>query len=451
MNHNTTLLLITALSIALLVISIVRWKLHSFIALVLVSLIVGLCSGMKLSEVGKSFQEGVGTVLGSIAMVIGLGTVLGKMLAESGGAAQITRTIVQAVGPNRAHWALAGISFVIGLPVFFAVGYVLMVPIVFVLARELRAPLLFLGMPLVTGLALAHNLVPPHPGIMAAIGLLKGDVGKIILYSLLIGLPVSLLLGPLLGKLAAVRVPIAPTGELAEQFARSGEHRNPPSCGLALFTILLPVLLMLLSTIVELSVDTSTPMRQWIRQWTSFLGHPVTALTASVLFSFYSFGTARGLNGPQILKFSEECLGPIAGILLIVGAGGGFSRVLVASGVGGAISDLTSGLDISLMLLGWLMAAAIRVAVGSATVAITTASGLIAPLVATQPGTNLELLILALGAGSLMLSHVNDGGFWIVKEYFNLTVAETLKTWTVMTVVASILVLGLVFLLNALT
>jgi GntP family gluconate:H+ symporter len=443
MSHNTQLLLCTVISIGLLVALIVRWKLNSILALVLASLFVGLITGLKPSQIGSAFQEGMGSVLGSIAMVIGLGTILGKMLAESGGAHQVTRTLIQFFGIQRIHWAMAIIAFIIGLPVFFSVGFVLLIPIVFSLARESRVPLLLVGLPLVTGLSLVHVLVPPHPGVMAAIGVLQGDMGKTILYSLVIGLVVTLTIGPLAGKLGA-RMAVQPGGKLAEQFARPAEHPNPPGFYLTLLTILLPVFLILLGTAGDLAFPIDSPFRKW----TNFIGHPVTALTAAVLFSFYSFGKRCGFDRNQLLKFSEECLGPIAYVLLVVGAGGGLNKVLLTAGVGDAISAQAAGLRISPLLLAWFLAAAIRVAVGSATVAITTAAGLMLPIARNTPGTNIELIVLALGGGSMMLSHVNDGGFWIIKEYFNLSLEQTFKTWSVITSLGSLLVLVLVLLLN---
>jgi len=256
---------------------------------------------------------------------------------------------------------------------------------------------------------------------------------------------VTLIVGPLAGKLGA-RLEVAPVGKLMEQFALPAAHPNPPGFALTLFTILAPILLMLLATAGDLVLTPEVPLRKW----TSFIGHPITALTLAVLLSFYSFGVARGFNLQQILTFSEECLGPTAYVLLVVGAGGGFSKVLMAAGVGDALSERTAQLQISPLLLAWMIAAGIRICVGSSTVAVATSAGLILPIVTQKPGTNFELLAVALGGGSLMLSHVNDGGFWIVKEYLNLSVEQTLKTWSVITVVASVLVLGMVLLLERL-
>jgi GntP family gluconate:H+ symporter len=382
-------------------------------------LFVGLASGMNPPAVARSFQEGVGNTLGFIAVVVGLGTMLGKMLAESGGAERIAATFVRALGPERLHWTMMLVALVVGMPVFFPVGLALLMPIVMTLVRETRRPLLFIGIPLVAGLSVSHGLVPPHPGPMVAIATLQADVGKTILYSLVVGLPAAVIAGPLFGRFIAPRVPVA-AGGLADRLVPSAPRANPPGVGITLLTILLPVALMLLATVAEVGLAKTNP----IRPYAALIGSPLVALLIAVLFSFYSFG--RGLGRGAILKFLEESVGPAASIMLVVGAGGGFSKVLEHGGAAAAIAATGQGLSLSPLLLGWLMAALIRVAVGSATVAITLSAGIIAPIAAAHPGTNPELLVLALGAGSIILSHLNDGGFWFVKEYFNMTVPQTL-------------------------
>lgn len=446
MSHNSTLLLIALIAVVGLIVIIARFKLNSFVALMLASLFVGVCSGMKLSDVPKSFLEGMGKVLGDIAMVIGLGTILGKMLAESGGAEVVAGKLIRALGEKKLHWAMMFIAFLVGIPVFFAVGLVLLVPIVFTVARETRAPLMRLGIPLVAGLSVVHGLMPPHPGPVAAMGIFneaagKADMGKTILYALLVGLPTAVLAGPLFGKYAGDRGPVG-LGGPAEQM--TAQTKTPPSFAITVFTILLPVLLMLTATTADLALS----KENLLRQCADLVGHPSVAMLLALLFSFYSFGFARGFDREQVLKFSNDCLAPVASMLLVVGAGGGFSKVLEHSGVGRAIAGLTEGRQLSPLLLGWLVAALIRIATGSATVAITMAAGIVAPIVASAPGVNLELLVIAMGAGSLILSHVNDGGFWFVKEYFNMTVPQTLKTWTVMETIISVMALILVLLLD---
>lgn len=449
LSHHTTLLLYALAGVLGLVLLIARFKLNSFVALILASLFVGLGARMNLPDIASAFQQGVGNVLGGIAMVVGLGTVLGKLLAESGGAQIISDTLIRALGEKRLPWAMMLIAFIVGIPVFFGVGLVLLVPILFTLAGRTGTPLLRLGLPLVAALSVVHGLVPPHPGPMAAVGLLRGpagaaDLGKVILYSLLIGFPTAVIAGPLIARLLAGRLTVPLTGGLAEALTAPPQPKSTPGFALTVFTILLPVLLMLLATAADVTLASTSDLRRWA----DFIGSPLVAMTLAVLFALWSFGTARGFDREQLLKFSNDCLGPVAVILLVVGAGGGFNRVLVASGVGDAIAALAKGLPVSPLLLGWIVAALIRVATGSATVAITTAAGILAPIVLQTPGLNLELLILAMGAGSLVLSHVNDGGFWLVKEYLNLTVAQTLRTWTVLETVISIVALIFILLLN---
>jgi gluconate:H+ symporter, GntP family len=442
--EHHTLLVYALLAVIGLVVLIAKLKVHPFIALTLASLFIGLCSGMPLAGIAQRFQEGVGAMLGSIAIVVGLGMILGKLLSESGGAQVVATTLIHALGEARLPWTMLLIGFLVGIPVFFTVGVVLLVPILFTLLKETRQPLLSLGIPMLAGLSVVHGLVPPHPGAMAAIGITKADPGKTILYSLGIGFAAAVVAGPLLGRFLAKRVQLGPAAAVAREFSSAGSQVRPPCFLLAVFTITLPVLLMLLATMADLLLAKNHPARQGFE----FIGSPVVAMLMATLFSFYSFGTARGFRGPKLLHLAESCLAPAGSILLVVGAGGGFNKVLVSSGVGEAITSLAQSASVSPLLLGWGVAALIRVATGSATVAITTAAGIAAPFAATVPGTNMELLVVATGAGSLILSHVNDGGFWFVKEYFGLTVTQTLRTWTVMETIISVVALFFVLLVN---
>lgn len=440
------MLLCVLLSVVGLILLISRLKLNAFVALILASLFMGLCAGMPLSAIGRSVQDGVGSILGSVAIVIGLGTVLGKMLAESGGAQVVATTMIGWMGARRLPWAMLAVALVVGLPVFFSVGLVLLVPILLTVTRQAGVPLLALAVPLLAGLSAAHGLVPPHPGPIVAIGILGADVGLTLVYSLIVALPAAIVAGPILGRWLALRLPVRASGELADQFSERREEVAPPGVAVTLATILLPVGLMLLATIVDLS----RPVEDPVRQWADFVGHPVVALLAAVLLSFYTFGAARGFSRARIASFVNDCLGPVASVLLVVGAGGGFNRVLIDSGAGQAIAGLAGSSHVPLLVLGWLVAAALRIATGSATVAISTAAGIVAPMAAAAPDVNVELLVLAMGAGSLILSHVNDGGFWLVKEYLNLSVAETLRSWTVMETVLAVVALGSVLVLDLL-
>ncbi|MCI0748889.1 MAG: GntP family permease, partial [Verrucomicrobia subdivision 3 bacterium] len=407
---NAALLGLTLAAIVGLVILVAHFKVNAFIALVLASLFVGVLSGKPLLEIAKAFQDGVGTTLAFIAVVVGLGTMLGKMLAESGGAEVIAARFIRLFGQQRLPWALVFVSFIVGLPVFFGVGLVLLVPILFTLARDTRLPLLTLGIPVVAGLSASHGLVPPHPGPLFAIGVLGADVGKTILYSIIVGIPAAILAGPVFGAIVGHRIPVEPGG-IGATLSSSGTQKRCPSFGIALFTILLPVLLMLAATVADLTL----PERNRLRAWADFVGTPLVAMLAAVVLSLFTFGFNCGFNRTQILKFTEDCVGPAASIMLIVGAGGGFSKVLHVVGAADAIANTVKGTGVSPILFAWLLAAVVRVAVGSATVSISLCAGIVAPVAAAHPNVSRELLVLAMGAGSVIFSHVNDGGFWFVK------------------------------------
>ena len=442
MSHEVNLLLFALCAIIVLVVLIARFKLHPFLGLMLVSIAIGFHSDMKLPAIAKTFQEGVGNTLGFLGVVVGLGMMLGKMLSESGGAHVIAQTFIRLLGERRLPWAMLAVAFVVGVPVLFSVGLVLLVPIVYALARETKSPVMRLAIPLVAGLSVSQGFLPPHPGPMLAIEQIGADVGKTILYGALVGIPTAIVAGPIFGSIVGSRLKVD-LGQLGERVTKDVPLHNPPGFGLTLLTILLPVMLMLIASLADLTLSKDDRLREWA----NFIGSPIIAMLLAVLLSIYTFGYARGFSGKQILKFFEDCIGPAASILLIVGAGGGLSKMLDRGGVGAAIADIVEHAKISPLLLGWVVAAAIRVAVGSATVAITMASAIMAPVAANSPGLSRELLVLAMGAGSLFLSHVNDGGFWFVKESFNLTVSQTLKTWTVLETCIGLVALGLVMLL----
>jgi GntP family gluconate:H+ symporter len=445
LSPQHTMLAWTAVAVALLIFLVAKLRLNAFVGLLIASVFVGLTCGMKLTDIGAAIAAGVGGVLGGVAIVVGLGTIIGKLLAESGGAEVVARTLIRAFGERRLPVAFVVVAFVVGLPVWFTVGLVLLAPILYSVVRETKTPLTLLGIPMVAGLAVAHGLVPPHPGPLAAIELLKADAGKTILYSILIGVPTALIAGPLFAKFISPRVP-GQLGGLADQLTAKTEGRNLPGFGLALVTILLPIVLMLAATVADVTIaDKDNKLRQWM----DFIGSPTVAMLAGLLFALWSFGTARGFNRAQLEKFSNECLGPVALVVLIVGAGGGFKEVLMKAGVGGAIKALAEGSNLSPIVFAWFAAVLMRVATGSATVAITTAAGLMVPILEGTPGVNKELVIIAMGCGSSILSHVNDGGFWFVKEYLNMTVEQTFKTWTVMETIVAVAGLLLTLAVNA--
>jgi gluconate:H+ symporter, GntP family len=435
------LLLVYALiAVLALVALIVRYKLNPFVTLVLVSVLLGLAVRMPTAQIVKSFEAGVGGILGHVALVVALGTMLGKMMAESGGAERIARTLIDAFGAQNAHWAMMVIALIVGLPVFFEVGFVLLVPIAFNVARRSGASIVLIALPMVAGLSVVHGLIPPHPAALLAVATYKADIGKTILYALIVGIPTAAIAGPIFAKLMSRYVHPDPKNPVAEQFIDKDAAERPlPGFGITLATILLPVFLMLLGSWADLVTAPETPANLGLK----LIGDPVVALLIACLVSFYTFGAARGMGRDRILKLTTDSLAPTAAVLMVVGAGGGFGRILRDSGIAASIVDVATGAHVSVLVLAWLVAALIRVATGSATVATAAAAGIIAPIAAGTPGVRPELLVLATGAGSLTLSHVNDGGFWLVKEYFNMTVPETFKTWTVCETIISVVALAL--------
>src|SRR6266566_3974500 len=443
MSANTLLLVYAFLAVVALIVLIAGFKLHPFVVLVAVSLALGAVAGMPLPSVVKAFQDGVGGVLGFVAIVVALGTMLGKMMAESGGATRIATTLIALFGYARVHWAIMVVAFIVGIPVFFQVGFMLLIPLVFTIARRSGLSVVKIGIPLVAGLSVVHGMVPPHPAAMLAVGAYHADIGRTIAYAILVGLPTAALAGPIFASWIAPRIQLPAENPMATQL--SGEpSREMPGFGLTIFTVLLPVILMLAASVADVALDTTSALRATF----DFVGSPIVALLIALLFSFWSLGSKQHFTRDQILKFANDCLGPTATILLVIGAGGGFNRVLLESGVGKAVADLAVGSHASPLVLAWTVAALIRVATGSATVAMTTSAGIVAPIAAAIPGSNAELLVLATGAGSLVLSHVNDAGFWLIKEFFNMTVQQTLKTWTVAETIIGVAGLGFTLLLS---
>ena len=441
--HSGFLLIAALISVVMLVVLIAVFKLNPFITLFFTALALAVVTGMPPSGIVHSFETGVGGALGHIAIVVALGTMLGKMMAESGGADQVAYTLIRIFGEKNIPWAMVLIGLIVGLPAFFEVGFVLLIPVAFTVARKTGTSLVLVGLPMVAGLSVVHGLVPPHPAALMAVTIFKADVGRTIFYALLVGVPTAILAGPLYAKLIAPHVHLSTANGVAAQFVEHGdnqEERSLPGFGLTILTILLPVILMLVGSWAN---GFSSPGGR-LNDTLHFLGNDDMALFIGVLFSFVTLGTMRGFSRQTILRFSQECLAPTAGITLLVGAGAGFGRILIDSGVSNAIILIAMRSHVPILLLAWLLAALMRISTGSSTVAMTTAAGIVAPI--ALQGTAMvrpELLAIATGAGSLIFSHVNDGGFWLVKEYFGMTIAETIKTWSICETIIS--VAGLLF------
>lgn len=438
-SHSIFLVVAGLLAVVGLILLITIVRLNPFISLLIASLALALVAGMPREAIIHSFEAGLGGTMGHIAIIVALGTMLGKMMAESGGADQIARTLIRLFGEKNIHWAMVAIALIVGLPAFFEVGFVLLVPIAFTVARRTRTSMVIVGLPMAAGLSVVHGLVPPHPAAMMSVMIYHADVGRTILLALLVGIPAALVAGPVYAKLIAPHIQLPADNPMAAQFVDEGREQSLPNFWLTLFTILSPVLLMLLGS----WADTLTRQGSAANQTLHLLGNDDMALLIGALFSFISLGRMRGFRRETILRFSNECLAPTATITLLVGAGGGFGRILQDSGVSRAIVSLAMHSHMPLLLLAWVLAALMRLATGSATVAMITAAEIVAPIALHTGGVRPELLALATGAGSLIFSHVNDGGFWLVKEYFNMTVTQTIKTWSVCETIISVVALGL--------
>lgn len=461
-GHDTLVLIVAAIGIAIVVVLIVVAKMHAFLALTIAALFVGLASGIAIDKVTASYEAGVGGVLGYVGVLIALGAMLGKLLADSGGADRVVDTILRG-RPATLPWKMALIAGIIGIPMFFEIGLVLLIPVVMLAVRRSKGPAMRLGIPALAGLSVLHGFIPPHPGPLAAIGLLNANVGITLAFGLLIAIPTVIVAGPLFGRLAAKMVPIGVAGaagamtsggEATSDDSDEGPHtmatraqdpdaKRTPTFAWTLITVLSPVVLMLLKAAADIWMDKGSSVRHVL----DFIGDPVTALLIAVLLAMVTFGTSVGFSFATLGTKIGKSLLPIVGVMLIVGAGGGFKQVLVDGGTGNTIAKVAIAAHISIILLGWIVAVLIRLATGSATVATVTAAGIVAPLATGLSPAQLALLVLSIGAGSLFFSHVNDAGFWLVKEYFGLTVGQTIKTWSLMETIISVMGVVLVLLL----
>ncbi len=437
-SHSMFLLVAALVSVVGLIVLIAFVKLNPVITLLVTALGLAIVAGMPLPAIVHSFETGVGGTLGHIAIILALGTMLGKMMAESGAADQIAHTLVRVFGEKNVPWAMVFIALIVGLPAFFEVAFVLLVPVLFTVARRTNTSLIMAGLPMVAGLSVVHGLVPPHPAAMLAVATYHADVGRTIFYGLMIGLPTAVIAGPLYAKLIAPHVVLSTENPIADQLTTRDPNHGLPGFWISVFTILFPVLLMLAGSWADVFTAPGTSANSILR----LVGNDDLALLIGVLLSFITLGVMRGFSRDTVLRFSNECLGPTAAIVLLVGAGGGFGRILQDSGVSTAIIAVALKSHVPLLLLAWSLAAALRLATGSATVAMATAAGIVAPIALHSSGVHPELLAIATGAGSLIFSNVNDAGFWLIKEYFNMTVVQTMKTWSVCETIISVTALA---------
>ena len=445
---GSTLQLILAAVIGVtVIIALITWlKVHPFLALSIGAVGVGVGAGMVPNDAVTSFSAGFGSTMAGVGVLVGFGAMFGKLLADSGGADRIVDALVSRSSARTLPWTMALIGALIGLPMFFEVGLVLLIPVIILVARRSGLSLIRIAVPALAGLSVMHGLVPPHPGPLVAVTTLSANLGLTLAIGVLIAIPTVIIAGPLFSKFASRWVTV-PVPEMFVTAADQGLEENVkrPSFFATIVGILLPVVLMLARSIAEaINPDATDPLSTTL----DFLGTPMIALGLAVIYAMVVYGRSGGMDRAAVSKSLADSLPPIAGILLIVGAGGGFKQVLIDTGIGTVIADAVNGSSISVLLIAWVVAALVRVATGSATVATVTAAGILAPVAANLGASDVSLMVLAIGAGSLFLSHVNDAGFWLVKEYLGTTVGQTLKTWTVMECLISVTGLAGVLLLN---
>ena len=433
-------LLIVISGIILLFLLTVRVKLNAFVAFIIVSLFVGIVMGMDFTAVVKAIENGIGNTLGFLVLILGLGAMLGKLIAESGAAQRISSRLVARFGIKYVQWAVMLTGFIVGIPMFYSVGFVMMIPLVFAIAASTGLPLLYVGLPMLSSLSVTHGYLPPHPAPTAIATMFEANIGKTLIYGLVVAIPAIVVAGPLFSR-TIKNIKATPLKEFANP--KLYEEEELPSTSTSLITALLPIVLIIFSTLVAQFMDGDTTLKKIL----VFVGDPVMAMLISVLVAVYTLGIRRGKKMEAVMTSLADSVSSITMVLFVIAGAGALKQVLVDSGVGDYIASIAIASGLSPLLLAWLITALLRVCIGSATVAGLTAAGIVLPII-EQSGTSPELMVLAIGSGSLMLSHVNDGGFWLFKEYFNLSVKETLSTWTVMETIVALMGLGGVLVLS---
>ena len=422
---------IVLIGVLLLLLLITVGRFNAFIAFILVSLFVGVAEGLPVLDALSAIQKGIGSTLSSLVMILGFGAMLGKLVADSGAAQHITEKLVASFGLKRVHWALMLTGLIVGIPMFYTVGFVILVPLVFTVAASTGLPLLYVGLPMLASLSVTHGFLPPHPAPTAIAEMFHADMGLTLLLGLVLAIPAAVLAVPIFAKRSA-RFKAQPLKEFFS--AELLPHDQLPSFGTSLFTALLPVILIGAAAILRLALAEDS----LLRKAAEVVGDPVLAMLISVLVAIYLLGIRRGRKMSEVSDSLAKAVSGITMVLLIIGGAGALKEVLVESGVSDYIGGLMKGSALSPLLLAWLIAAVLRVSVGSATVAGLTAAGITLPVVG-QSGASPELMTLAIGAGSIFFSHVNDGGFWLFKEYFNLSIKDTIATWSLLETTVSVI------------
>ncbi|MBM7551717.1 GntP family permease [Thalassobacillus pellis] len=445
--ESTAGLIITAvLAVLLLLFLVMRTKLQAFVALLVVSILIGLAVGLPPKEIISTIEKGMGGTLGFIAVIIGLGAMFGEILRVSGGAERLALTLMDKFGEKNITWALGLTGFIVSIPVFLDVALVILVPILYSMAQKTKKSLLYFGIPLLAGLAVTHSFIPPTPGPIAVASLLNADLGWVILFGAIAGLPAMILGGPVFGKYISDKIHVKVPEYMMEQVKEIEYDRDLPSFKSVVLIITLPLVLILLNTTADLVLADGSSLQSFL----VFIGHPFVALTIAALLTFYFFGYKRGYSKEEVQQITTKALEPAGLIILVTGAGGVFGEMLISSGIGDILADMMKNAQMPLIVFAFITATVVRIAQGSATVSMITAAGLVSPLLDSFDVSEpmLGLLVIAIASGATVVSHVNDSGFWLVNRYFGLTEKETLKTWTVMETIIGLVGFGVALLIS---
>ncbi len=431
--------------VSLLLFMVLKLKISAFISLLITSILVGIMAGMPLDTIMNSIQEGMGGTLGFVAIVVGLGAIFGQILESSGGAESLAHYLLGKFGKERASWAMVVTGFIVAIPVFLDVGLIILIPIIYALSRDTKRSLLYYGIPLLAGLAVTHSFIPPTPGPIAVANILEADLGWVIFFGFILGFPIAVIAGPVFGKYISRKIDIQPPEEIIlPRKSTSEEQQELPSFRSIALLVATPLLLILLNTFTSVAVGKELLEKSLFTDAIIFIGHPFSALIIAALMAIYFLGIRRGKSRQELLDLSTKALGPAGIIILITGAGGVLKQILVDSGIGEMMAQSIAGSSMPTIFLAWLLAAIIRVTQGSATVAMITAAGIMAPVLDfINPGApELALIVLAIASGATLLSHVNDSGFWLVSKYFGMDEKQTLRSWTVMESIIAVCGLG---------
>lgn len=446
---DNSLLLAVLCGIGLLLLLILYFRIQAFLSLLIASITVGLMAGMPPLKIIESVQIGMGSTLGFIAIVVGLGAMFGAILEHSGGVQSLAAYILNKTGEKQASWALMATGFMVAIPVFFDVGFVILVPIVYALQKKTGKSLLLYGIPLLAGLAITHAFIPPTPGPVAVADILGADLGWVILIGVLAGIPAAIISGPLFGRFIAGRIQVA-TPDYIESDNAEVSPADFPSAGLIGSLVGLPLVLILLNTLLNSPLTATMGISDTVKEWLAFLGHPFIALIIANLFAWYLLGLRRGYSAKTMLDITSQSLAPAGIIILITGAGGVFKQILTETGAGTMLAEAMTAWGFSALVFSFLTAAAIRIMQGSSTVAMITAAGMTASLLEGTESGDMQkaLLVIAIASGATILSHVNDSGFWLVSKFFGLNEKQTFSSWTVMTTLIALTGFVVVLLLS---